>query len=442
MDQDTTTDRGEQGIPLPPVDESLRVAVIGLGYVGLPLAIAMGRKYRTVGFDINENRVRELSQHLDTTREVSLAEFESAHLLRFSNDESSLDGIDVFIVAVPTPVDKAKVPDLTPLQRACEALGRHIAAGGTFVVESTVFPGATREVCVPIVEQASGLRLNETFYCGYSPERINPGDKAHKFEQIIKITSGSSSAAAEFIDDLYSSVVLAGTHRAESIEIAEAAKVIENTQRDLNIALVNELAMIFQRLNIPTAEVLSAAATKWNFLDFKPGLVGGHCIGVDPYYLTYRAEQAGYSPNIILAGRKTNDGMPEYIASVIIKLMIARDVKIRGARAVVLGCTFKENVSDMRNSKVIDLVASLRSYQMNVDVYDPLVDASALQDVFGPSATTQFPDRTYDLIILAVPHDDLARMTPHQISEMKSSPTSVVFDIKGKWPVANIDGRL
>ncbi|HEY0179426.1 MAG TPA: Vi polysaccharide biosynthesis UDP-N-acetylglucosamine C-6 dehydrogenase TviB [Dokdonella sp.] len=424
-----------------PRPEDTRVAVIGLGYVGLPLAVGFGRRLPTLGFDINRARIAELLEHRDHTLEVTPEELRAAAQLSFSADATDLAECDVFIVTVPTPIDDAKRPDLTPLESASRTVGRAIRRGGVVVFESTVYPGATEEVCVPIIERESGLAYNVDFYAGYSPERINPGDKQHRLETILKVTSGSTPEVAEFVDALYRRVVTAGTHKASSIRVAEAAKVIENTQRDLNIALINELALIFHRLGIDTSEVLAAAGTKWNFLPFKPGLVGGHCIGVDPYYLTHKAQQIGYHPEVILSGRRINDGMGEHVAHRVVKLMTQRRIHVAGSNILVLGLAFKENCPDLRNTRVVDVVGELKSYHANVDVYDPWVDADEARHEYGLELVAELAPGKYDAVILAVAHDQFVELGAEGIRKL-GKPGSVLFDVKQALPREAVDDRL
>lgn len=376
--------------------ENARIAVIGLGYVGLPLAVEFGRSRPVVGFDISASRIRALRAGHDSTREVSDAELVEAQHLTFSSDVAETAECNVYIVTVPTPIDAHKRPDLTPLIKASETIGQVLKRGDVVIYESTVYPGATEEDCVPVLARVSGLTFNKDFFAGYSPERINPGDKQHRLATIIKVTSGSTPEVAEFVDSLYASIVTAGTHKAPNIRVAEAAKVIENTQRDLNIALVNELAMIFNKMGIDTEAVLEAAGTKWNFLPFRPGLVGGHCIGVDPYYLTHKAEAIGYHPQIILAGRRLNDGMGAYVAAQLVKGMLRRRIHVRGARVLVLGLAFKENCPDLRNTRIVDVVAELREYGAEVDVYDPWVEADEAEREYGLQLATQPDNGAYD----------------------------------------------
>lgn len=424
-----------------PGQDATRVAVIGLGYVGLPLAVGFGRVLPTLGFDINRARIDELKQHRDHTLEVSPEELAATPQLHFSADPADLAECNVFIVTVPTPIDDAKRPDLTPLESASRTVGKAIRPGGVAIFESTVYPGATEEVCVPIIERESGLRFNVDFYAGYSPERINPGDKQHRLETIMKVTSGSTPAAADFVDALYRRVITAGTHKASSIRVAEAAKVIENTQRDLNIALVNELSLIFHRLGIDTSEVLAAAGTKWNFLPFRPGLVGGHCIGVDPYYLTHKAQQIGYHPEVILSGRRINDGMGQHVAQRVVKLMTQRRMHAAQSNILVLGLAFKENCPDLRNTRVIDVVAELQSYNANVEVYDPWVSAEEARHEYGLDLVPDLVDGRYDAIILAVAHRQFAELGVERIRALGKADC-VLFDVKHALPRAAVDDRL
>ena len=424
-----------------PRPEDTRVAILGLGYVGLPLAVGFGRQLPTLGFDINQARIAELRGHRDHTLEVSEDELKATPQLRFSADPADLATCNVFIVTVPTPIDDAKRPDLAPLVAASRTVGRAIAPGGVAVFESTVYPGATEEVCVPIIERESGLRFNVDFHVGYSPERINPGDKQHRLETILKVTSGSTPEAADFIDALYRRVITAGTHKASSIRVAEAAKVIENTQRDLNIALINELALIFHRLGIDTSEVLAAAGTKWNFLPFRPGLVGGHCIGVDPYYLTHKAQQIGYHPEVILSGRRINDGMGQHVAQRVIKLMTQRRIHTCGSDVLVLGLAFKENCPDLRNTRVTDVVAEFASYGANVDVHDPWVSAEAARHEYGLELVPEPATGKYDAIVLAVAHRQFVELGVERIRAL-GKPGCVLFDVKQVLPREAVDDRL
>jgi UDP-N-acetyl-D-galactosamine dehydrogenase len=425
---------------LPSLDQ-VRIAVIGLGYVGLPLAAAFGRKFPTLGFDINAKRVAELRNHQDHTLEVSADELRDTPLLSFSDDPAALAGCNVFIVTVPTPIDDYKRPDLRPLESASRTVGRAIGKGAVAIYESTVYPGATEENCVPIIERESGLRFNQDFYAGYSPERINPGDKQHRLETIMKVTSGSTAEVADFVDALYGSIITAGTHKASSIRVAEAAKVIENTQRDVNIALINELALIFHRLGIDTHEVLEAAGTKWNFLPFRPGLVGGHCIGVDPYYLTHKAQQIGYHPDVILAGRRINDGMGSHVARRVAKLMARQNLPTTGAKVLVLGLAFKENCPDVRNTRVVDIVAELRSYNAQVDVHDPWVNADEARHEYGLDLVAEPQNGQYDAVILAVAHREFTARGADGIRAL-GKPGAVIFDVKRTLPRHAVDDCL
>jgi UDP-N-acetyl-D-galactosamine dehydrogenase len=425
---------------LPRADET-RVAVIGLGYVGLPLAVGFGKKLPTLGFDINKARVAELREFRDHTLETSPEELKATTNLRVSADPADLRDCNVFIVTVPTPIDSAKRPDLSPLESASRTVGKAIRPGGVVVFESTVYPGATEEVCVPIIERESGLKFNVDFYAGYSPERINPGDKEHRLETITKVTSGSTPQAADFVDALYRRIITAGTHKASSIRVAEAAKVIENTQRDLNIALINELALIFHRLGIDTSEVLAAAGTKWNFLPFRPGLVGGHCIGVDPYYLTHKAQQIGYHPEVILSGRRINDGMGQHVAQRVIKLMTQRRIPAVGANILVLGLAFKENCPDLRNTRVVDVVAEFKSYHANVDIYDPWVSAAEAQHEYGLDLVDTLDAGKYDAIVHAVAHKQFSDLGADGIRAL-GKPGCVLFDVKQTLPRDKVDDRL
>ncbi len=419
----------------------IRVAVIGLGYVGLPLAVGFGRKLPTLGFDANPARIEELKQRRDHTLEVSPEELAGAAQLGFSNDPADLKDCNVFIVAVPTPVGRGKRPDLTPLKGASTTVGKAIGRGGIAIFESTVYPGATEEVCVPIIEEESGLKFNEDFYAGYSPERINPGDKEHRLDTIKKVTSGSTPEVAEFVDSLYRRVVSAGTHKASSIKVAEAAKVIENTQRDLNIALINELALIFHRLGIDTLEVLEAAGTKWNFLPFRPGLVGGHCIGVDPYYLTHKAQEIGYHPEVILAGRRINDGMGQHVAERVVRLMLQKRINVAGAKVLVLGLTFKENCPDLRNTRVTDIIDEFKACHADIDIYDPWVDADEARREYGVEVVTEPQPASYDAIVLAVAHRQFIDLGAAALRAL-GKPECVLFDVKNVLPRDAVDDRL
>lgn len=421
--------------------KDVTIAVVGLGYVGLPLAVEFGKKFDTIGFDINTHRIEELNSGVDHTLEVSSEELKSSALLRFSADIETLRKATVFIVTVPTPIDEHRQPDLTPLIKASETIGKVIKKGDVVVYESTVYPGATEEDCIPVVERVSGLIFNTDFFAGYSPERINPGDKEHRVTTIKKVTSGSTPEIAEFVDQLYRSIIVAGTHKASSIKVAEAAKVIENTQRDLNIALINELAVIFNKLNIDTEEVLLAAGTKWNFLPFRPGLVGGHCIGVDPYYLTHKAQSIGYHPEVILAGRRINDSMGRYVVSQLVKAMIARRVHVNGAKVLVLGLTFKENCPDVRNTKVVDIVSELKEYGMDADIYDPWVDPKEAQDEYGINPVQTPKAGEYDAVIIAVAHNEFRALGAEGIRAY-AKPVSVLYDLKYVLSSEEADIRL
>ena len=417
------------------------IAVIGLGYVGLPLAVEFGKNRSVIGFDINASRIDALRLGHDATLEVANDELATADQLAFTSDPADLAAASIYIVTVPTPIDAHKRPDLTPLLKASEMLGGVLKRGDIVIYESTVYPGATEEDCVPVLERASGLTFNVDFFAGYSPERINPGDKAHRLPDICKVTSGSTPEIAEEVDQLYASIITAGTYKAESIGIAEAAKVIENTQRDLNIALVNELAMIFNRMGIDTNAVLKAAGTKWNFLPFQPGLVGGHCIGVDPYYLTHKAEAIGYHPQIILAGRRINDGMGAYVAGQLVKAMLKRRLQVDGARVLILGLTFKENCPDLRNTRVIDVIAELREYGVHVDVHDPWVDAADVQQEYGLALVTTPEPAAYDGVILAVAHDSYREAGAAALRGY-GSPGHVFCDLKSVFGREESDLRL
>ena len=417
------------------------IAVIGLGYVGLPLAVEFGKARPVIGFDINASRIDALRVGHDTTLEVSNDELTTADQLAFTSDPTDLAAASIYIVTVPTPIDAHKRPDLTPLLKASEMLGCVLKHGDIVIYESTVYPGATEEDCVPVLERVSGLTFNVDFFAGYSPERINPGDKQHRLPDIQKVTSGSTPEVAEEVDQLYASIIIAGTYKAESIRIAEAAKVIENTQRDLNIALVNELAMIFNRMGIDTNAVLKAAGTKWNFLPFQPGLVGGHCIGVDPYYLTHKAEAIGYHPQIILAGRRINDGMGAYVAGQLVKAMLKRRLQVDGARVLILGLTFKENCPDLRNTRVIDVIAELREYGVHVDVHDPWVDAADVQQEYGLALVTTPEPEAYDGVILAVVHDSYREAGAAALRGY-GSPGHVFCDLKSVFGREESDLRL
>jgi len=418
-----------------------RIGVVGLGYVGLPLAVEFGKHFATVGFDVKAARIAALKRGIDTTLEASKTDLKGSTHLSFSTDLAQLKRCRVFIVTVPTPIDEYKRPDLTPLIRASESVGKALRKGAVVVYESTVYPGCTEEVCVPILERESGLELNLDFFVGYSPERINPGDKEHRLPTIRKITSGSTPEAAEFVDQLYRTIIRAGTYKASSIKVAEAAKVIENTQRDVNIALVNELALIFNRLGIDTEEVLNAAGTKWNFLPFRPGLVGGHCIGVDPYYLTHKAQQIGYNPEMILAGRRLNDNMASYVAGEIVKQMTRRRIHVNGARVLMLGATFKENCPDIRNSKVFDVVRELSSYGAEVEIYDPWADNAECKHEYGRRLIRSLKRARYDAAVIAVAHREFSALGARGVRRL-CKKNHVVYDIKHVFPAAEVDGRL
>lgn len=418
------------------------MAVVGLGYVGLPLAVEFGKILNTIGFDIDRNRVEELRRGEDRTLECSLQELSQASHLAFSSEAEEMAAAEVYVVTVPTPIDKAKRPDLGPILAASHLVGRVLSAGNIVIYESTVYPGATEEQCVPILEAESGLRLNEDFFVGYSPERINPGDKTHRLPSIRKITSGSTPEAAARVDALYNRIITAGTHPASSIRVAEAAKIIENTQRDVNIALVNELAILFNQLGIDTQEVLAAAGTKWNFLPFQPGLVGGHCIGVDPYYLTHKAQEVGYHPEVILAGRRINDGMGAYIADQLVLQMARAGIDIGAARVLVLGLAFKENCPDLRNTRVVDLVSRLSAYGIEADVVDPWVDRAAARQEFGYEVVDleQVERGVYAGLVLAVAHEQFR--TLHRTARGYLQPEGIIYDVKGVWPPDTVDARL
>jgi UDP-N-acetyl-D-galactosamine dehydrogenase len=418
-----------------------RIAVIGLGYVGLPLAVEFGKRYSTTGFDINRSRIAALISGHDSTLEVDTTELESAAHLSYTTDVDKLKTCNIYIVTVPTPIDIHKRPDLSPLEKASETVGKVLSKDDIVIYESTVYPGATEEVCVPILEKHSGLTFNKNFYCGYSPERINPGDKEHRVTTIKKVTSGSTLEIADKVDALYRSIITAGTHKASSIKVAEAAKVIENTQRDINIALINELALIFRRLGIDTEEVLKAAGSKWNFLPFRPGLVGGHCIGVDPYYLTHKAIKAGYYPEIILTGRKLNDSMGKYVANEIINLMTKKRIQVVNSNILVMGLTFKEDCPDIRNTRVVDVVQELRGFHCNIDVYDPWIDKEESTREYGITPVEQPEPGKYDAVIIAVAHHQFKAMGITAIRAL-GKKNHVLYDIKYILPAEKVDGRL
>jgi UDP-N-acetyl-D-glucosamine/UDP-N-acetyl-D-galactosamine dehydrogenase len=420
--------------------EQTTVGIIGLGYVGLPLAVEFGKKFRTIGFDHNPKRLAELQSGTDSTLEVSDPELKEAIRLSFTSDLKNLKEANVYIIAVPTPIDSSKRPDFRPLVSASNTVSQVLRKGDVVIYESTVYPGATEEICIPILERESGLRLNTDFFCGYSPERINPGDKKHRLPDIVKVTSGSTPEAAGYIDSLYKSIITAGTFPASSIKVAEAAKVIENTQRDVNIALVNELSLIFNKLGINTLEVLEAAGTKWNFLPFRPGLVGGHCIGVDPYYLTHKAQEVGYQPDMILAGRRLNDNMGVYIASQVIKLMVKKGIDVSHAEILIMGLTFKENCPDLRNTKVIDIINEFKEFGIRVDVYDPWVNQEEAGREYGIPLVRDLTGR-YDGIVFAVAHRQFQEMNREQI-DCLCKETSVLYDVKNIFPSTSVDGSL
>ncbi|MGB9331599.1 MAG: Vi polysaccharide biosynthesis UDP-N-acetylglucosamine C-6 dehydrogenase TviB [Steroidobacteraceae bacterium] len=418
-----------------------RIGVVGLGYVGLPLAVEFGKHYETTGFDVKAERIAQLRRGRDVTLEASRAELKEAKRLSFTTDLNKLKSCQVFIVTVPTPIDDYKRPDLTALRRASESVGAVMRRGAVVVYESTVYPGCTEEVCVPILERVSGLKYNRDFFAGYSPERINPGDKSHRLTTIRKVTSGSTPQVTEFIDRLYGSIVTAGTHKTSSIRVAEAAKVIENTQRDVNIALINELALIFNRLGIDTEEVLNAAGSKWNFLPFRPGLVGGHCIGVDPYYLTHKAQEIGYHAEMILAGRRLNDNMALYVTGQITRLMATKRIHVKGARVLMLGMTFKENCPDIRNSKVVDVVRELTSHGAKVDIYDPWANASECRHEYGLKTLRALKRGRYDVAVVAVAHRQFRELGARGVRRL-CKKNHVLYDIKHVFPAAAVDGRL
>lgn len=415
-----------------------KIAIIGLGYVGLPLAVEFGKhNFTVIGYDINTSRVKDLRKGFDYTNEVSKKELESATSVHYTSDENELESADIYIITVPTPIDVFKKPDLRPLESASILVGKYLSKGNIVIYESTVFPGCTEEICVPLLEKSSGLRYNVEFFCGYSPERINPGDKVRRVNNIIKVTSGSTKEVAKTVDALYATIVSVGTHKASSIKVAEAAKVIENTQRDLNISFVNELSLIFDRMGIDTLEVLEAAGTKWNFLPFRPGLVGGHCLGVDPFYLTYKAESLGYHPQVILSGRKINDEMGFHIANKVVKLMLRKGHRVKNAKALILGITFKENCPDIRNSKVIDIVDELEEFGMQVDVYDPHADHNEVKKEYNIDLINELQNG-YDTIVLAVSHAEFKEIAIKEIG----SPNSVVYDVKSFLPKEVVTDRL
>lgn len=421
--------------------KELKLAIIGLGYVGLPLAVEFGRKRPVVGFDINSKRIEDLKQGKDVTRETTIEQLKAAVHLKYSHNPQELKSCNCFIVTVPTPIDSHKRPDLTLLIQATETVGKSLKKGDIVVYESTVYPGVTEDECVPVLERVSGLKFNQDFFCGYSPERINPGDHEHRITQIKKVTSGSTTEATEVVDSLYREIITAGTYKAESIKVAEAAKVIENTQRDLNIALVNELAIIFNRMGIDTEAVLKAAGTKWNFIRFQPGLVGGHCIGVDPYYLTHKAQAIGYHPEIILAGRRLNDNMGSYVVSQLLKAMVKRKIRIEGSNILVMGLTFKENCPDLRNTRVIDIVSDLKELHCGVEVYDPWVSPEDCQREYGFTPVKELEKGKYDAIIIAVAHKQFKEMDVASIRAL-GKPQHIIYDLKYILPSGDTDLRL
>lgn len=415
-----------------------KIGVIGLGYVGLPLAVEFGKKTEVIGFDINKERIQELKNGFDRTREVDSKELEASTNLRYSFDINDLKGVNYFIVTVPTPVDEFKTPDLRPLQSASKTVASVLKQGDIVIYESTVYPGCTEEICVPVLEQVSGLKFNKDFFCGYSPERINPGDKLHRVTTIKKVTSGSTPEVAEKVDQLYRLIITAGTHKASSMKVAEAAKVIENSQRDINIAFVNELALIFERIGIDTHEVLEAAGTKWNFLPFKPGLVGGHCIGVDPYYLTYKADSLGYHPQVILSGRRINDNMGVHIANTVIKLMAQNNLPINQGKVLMLGITFKENCPDIRNSRVVDVIRELESFGTQVDIFDPQADPKEVKHEYNLDLISKLDSKKYHAIVLTVSHQEFNDLELDSIKE----ENAVIYDVKGFLKKSLITARL
>ncbi len=417
------------------------IAIVGLGYVGLPLAVAFGKKYKTIGFDINQERIEELKKYNDRTLEVTEDEIKQSQHLEFTFNKENIRNCSVYIITVPTPIDDNKKPDLSAIRNASKLVGGLLAKGDYVIYESTVYPGVTEEICVPILEKHSDLKFNLDFFCGYSPERINPGDKVHRVEDITKVTSGSTEEAANFIDKLYASIITAGTFKASSIKVAEAAKVIENTQRDINIALINELSIVFDTLNIDTNDVLEAASTKWNFINFKPGLVGGHCIGVDPYYLTYKAIESGYSPEIILTGRKLNDGMGEYVADRTKALMISKKILLKDSKVLIMGFSFKENCPDIRNSLVFDLYSSMKMECGIVDVFDPWVDSKEAKDYYDLEITKKPKTKYYDSIIIAIAHREFTNLGIEEIRKFGKDKL-VIFDIKSIFDSSDTDGRL
>lgn len=420
---------------------NLKIGIIGLGYVGLPLAVEFGKKVPTVGFDINIKRIQELSEYQDNTLEVSKQDLKEATQLIYTSELNSLEECNFFIVTVPTPIDKYKQPDLKPLIKASESIGKVLKKGDIVVYESTVYPGATEEVCIPVLQKTSGLIFNKDFFAGYSPERINPGDKEHRVTNILKITSGSTEEVSNYIDDVYRLIIQAGTYKAPNIKVAEAAKVIENTQRDVNIALINELALIFNKMEIDTEDVLKAAGTKWNFLPFRPGLVGGHCIGVDPYYLTHKAQSIGLHPEIILAARRLNDRMGEYVATQLIKEMVKKDIPVVNSKILVMGLSFKENCPDIRNTKIIDLVNALKEYDIDIDIYDPWVNKIEAEEEYGLTPVTEINPHSYDAIVIAVAHQQFREMTESGFKQL-GKDNFVLYDLKYVLDQSNTDIRL
>lgn len=421
--------------------DNLKIAIVGLGYVGLPLAVEFGKKVATLGFDIHQKRIDDLRRGEDHTLETTKDELKQATHLSFTTSIDDLTACNFFIVTVPTPIDEFKQPDLTPLIKASTSIAKVLKKGDVVVYESTVYPGATEEVCIPILEQLSGLTFNQDFFAGYSPERINPGDKQHRVTNILKITAGSTPEIADYVDEVYRLIIEAGTYQASSIKVAEAAKVIENTQRDVNIALINELALIFNKMNIDTEEVLKAAGTKWNFLPFRPGLVGGHCIGVDPYYLTHKAQAIGYHPEIILAGRRLNDGMAGYVVTQLVKTMVKKRIQVEEAKVLILGLSFKENCPDVRNTKIIDIVHELEDYHIDVDVYDPWVDANEVYQEYQLDLVSAPKSHYYDAVVIAVAHDQFKTLVRQDIEKM-AKDNFVLYDLKYVMPKRDVDIRL
>ena len=422
-------------------DNHIKICIVGLGYVGLPLAVEFGKTIPTIGYDVNQRRVDELVKGNDSTLETSPQDLKTAVKLNFTTSMKDIGDANVYIVTVPTPIDEFKNPDLRPLQLASKDIGQVLKKNDVVIFESTVYPGASEEVCVPVLEEFSGLKFNEDFYLGYSPERINPGDKERRVTNILKITSGSTPQIADFVDDLYLKIITAGTHRASSIKVAEAAKIIENTQRDVNIALINELSLIFRRLDIDTLEVLEAAGTKWNFLPFRPGLVGGHCIGIDPFYLTHKAQEIGFHPQIISAARRINDEMGSYVTDQVVKLMLKKKITIMDARILIIGLTFKENCPDIRNTRVIDIIDSFKQYHANIDVYDPWVEKEECHREFGFEPVDSLSPDTYDSIIICVGHDEIRDLGIDEIKRLGKT-NNVIFDVKSVFKKDDVDGRL